>query len=130
MIQARNLVPAIGDYSTSEQDTGFTWIDGKSIFKKTIVSTLSGTENAVSPNVTPGIDTLIDWKNTIVTSNTRQHVVNFRTGSNPNDFPSAQTYYMNATQFNKDTGQLKFEFGSQYSPSKTVYTTIWYTKKS
>jgi len=36
VIQARNLVPAIGDYSTSEQDTGFTWIDGKHIYKKTI----------------------------------------------------------------------------------------------
>lgn len=36
MIQARNLVSAIGDYSTSEQDTGFTWIDGKHIYKKTI----------------------------------------------------------------------------------------------
>lgn len=27
---------AFGNYSTTEQDTGFTWIDGKTIYKKTI----------------------------------------------------------------------------------------------
>ena len=26
---------AISDYSTSEQDTGFTWVDGKTIYRKT-----------------------------------------------------------------------------------------------
>ena len=36
VIQARKLDSGIGDYSTSEVDTGFTWIDGKHIYKKTI----------------------------------------------------------------------------------------------
>lgn len=36
MIQARNLAPSIGDYSPSEQNTGFTWIDGKPIYKKSV----------------------------------------------------------------------------------------------
>ena len=36
MIQARKLAPGIGGYSTLEVDTGFTWIDGKHIYKKTI----------------------------------------------------------------------------------------------
>lgn len=36
VIQARKFVPAISNYSTSEQNTGFKWIDGRDIFKKTI----------------------------------------------------------------------------------------------
>lgn len=40
MIQARNIDADIfnfGNYSTSEINTGFTWVDGKTIYKKTIV---------------------------------------------------------------------------------------------
>lgn len=40
MIQARNIdadIFGFGNYSTSEVNTGFTWIDGKPIYKKTIV---------------------------------------------------------------------------------------------
>lgn len=36
VIQARKLASVIGNYSTSEVDTGFTWVDGKHIYKKTI----------------------------------------------------------------------------------------------
>lgn len=56
MIQARNLVPAIGDYSTSEQDTGFTWIDGKTIYKKTI--NFGTLPNSTSKSVAHGISNL------------------------------------------------------------------------
>lgn len=35
MIQARKLSPGLNSYSTSEQDTGLTWIDDTKIYKKT-----------------------------------------------------------------------------------------------
>lgn len=56
MIQARNLVPGIGDYSTSEQDTGFTWVDGKTIYKKTIY--LGTLPNADTKDVLHGINNI------------------------------------------------------------------------
>ena len=36
MIQARKLTPGLSSYSTTEQDTGVTWVDGKKIYKKTL----------------------------------------------------------------------------------------------
>ena len=56
LIQARNLVPAIGDYSTSEQDTGFAWIDGKTIYKKTV--SLGTLPNSTEKQVNHGITNL------------------------------------------------------------------------
>ena len=34
-------MPGIGDYSTSEQDTGFTWIDGAKIYRKVFSGTIT-----------------------------------------------------------------------------------------
>lgn len=50
-----------GNYSTSEVNTGFTWIDGKTIYKKTVTGTLpnstAGTTN-IAHGIT-GLDTLV-----------------------------------------------------------------------
>ena len=62
MIQARKLTPGIGNYSTSEVDTGFTWVDGKSIYKKTI--SIGALPNNTTKNVAHGItsiDKIINW---------------------------------------------------------------------
>ena len=53
LIQARNLVPAIGDYSTSEQDTGFKWVDGKTIYKKTVFK--SSLSSSGETNIAHGV---------------------------------------------------------------------------
>lgn len=45
-----------GSYSTAEQKTPFTWIDGKPIYKKTI--NIGALPNATSKNVLHGISTL------------------------------------------------------------------------
>ena len=42
-----------GDYSTSEVNTGFKWIDGKDIYKKTV--NLGGLPNATTKTVSHGI---------------------------------------------------------------------------
>jgi len=51
-----------GDYSTLEVDTGFTWIDGKHIYKKTI--DLGALPNNTTKNVAHGItslDKILKW---------------------------------------------------------------------
>ena len=45
-----------GNYSTTEKDTGYTWIDGSKIYKKTI--NLNGLPNATTKNVPHGISNL------------------------------------------------------------------------
>lgn len=53
------IIPATGvtgDYSTTEQDTGYTWIDGRHIYKKTI--DFGGLPNNNVRNVAHGISGL------------------------------------------------------------------------
>lgn len=43
---------AFGNYSLSEVDTGFTWTDGKTIYKKTVVTTfMSAGEKSIAHGV-------------------------------------------------------------------------------
>ena len=57
----------IGNYTTTEVNTGATWIDGKTIYKKTFQNTFSGSMNTI--DVTSlNIDLIVDWKNTAVTA--------------------------------------------------------------
>lgn len=54
-------ITAISNYSTSEQNTGFTWVDGKHIYKKTIsLGTLpNNTEKIVNHNIS-NLDWVVD----------------------------------------------------------------------
>lgn len=57
VIQARNidLATLSGNYSFDEQDTGFTWVDGKTIYKKTFSFTTSssaGQTKTIDHNIT------------------------------------------------------------------------------
>lgn len=49
-------VAALGNFSTSEVSTGFTWIDGKTIYKKTI--SVGALPNATTKNTAHGISNL------------------------------------------------------------------------
>jgi len=111
-------------YSTTTEIMCGTWIDGKKIYRKTFQNTFSGSTNELSTEV-PDLDLIIDWRNTVVPSANRQHIIGFRTGGGGD-----AAYTMMAVQYNKAENKLKFEFGSQYQGPKTVYTTIWYTKTS
>lgn len=58
MIQARNLdfTTLPGNYSTSEVDTGYTWVDDKKIYKKTVY--ISSFPNATEKTVSHGISNI------------------------------------------------------------------------
>lgn len=116
-------------YSTTREIKAGVWIDGRAIYKKTMVNTLSGASNLV-PTGVPDLDLMIDWRNTVVTaSNTRQSIIGFRTAG-PGSGTYSEEYIMQAVQYNRDTNMLRFEFGGQFEGNKTVYTTIWYVKTS
>lgn len=58
------------DYSTSEQDTGRKWIDGKPIYQKTVVKSdniTSGVDNAVLHGI-DNIDEVIDYDGIMIES--------------------------------------------------------------
>jgi len=72
-----------GDYSTSEVNTGFKWIDGKTIYKKTI--NFGALPNSTNKNVAHGISSLgyvIDYSMMMVnSSNSHQPVPRTNTAS-------------------------------------------------
>lgn len=115
-------------YSTTREIKAGVWIDGRTIYKKTMINTLSGVSNLV-PTGVPDLDLMIDWRNTVVTTNDRQSIIGFRTAG-PGSSTYSDEYIMQAVQYNKDTNMLRFEFGNQFIGNKTVYTTIWYVKTS
>ena len=48
------------DYSTTEQDTGLKWIDGKTVYQKTVsIGTLPNTNQANVPHLISNIDSII-----------------------------------------------------------------------
>lgn len=52
-----------GDYSTSEVNTGFKWIDGKTIYKRTYTGTISSPANSRAvTSIMSGISTLIRYE--------------------------------------------------------------------
>lgn len=62
-----------GNYSTTEQDTGFTWIDGKHIYKKTYnVGPLPNNTTKNVPHGLTSLDKIIKWEgaSTNTTGNT------------------------------------------------------------
>lgn len=110
--------PVIMDYSTSEINTGFTWIDGSAIYKKTVnIGTLpNNTTKTVAHNIA-NFSALIKLEG------------NFTNGTNSAPIPySAPTAsknvqaYMDSTNVTIGTGEDR----SAYSG----YVTVYYTKSS
>ena len=122
MIQARNLVPAIGDYSTSEQDTGFTWVDGKHIYKKTINfgSLPNSTYKYVDHDIS-NLDKVIDIRSVATNSN----AVNF--------LPLPLVYESGSAAYNTtiEVNDRSIKIASDRDRSSyTAYVTLYYTKTS
>ena len=109
-----------GSYSTTEQKTPFTWIDGKPIYKKTFSFTLA---NAESTTVNHGISNfglLIKFEGTVVQSSAKNVPIprtlidfNYQVGLEG----------VTATSFEVDVG-------ANGPRGKQAYVTLWYTKSS
>ena len=118
VIQARKLVPGISNYSTSEQNTGFRWKDGKTIYKKTIdFGALPNTTNKAANLNISNLGTIIDSEAFCIYPNGINFPLPF---TNTNDFASSVMLNFTATQVVITTGSDR--------SGATGYVTIYYTK--
>ena len=106
------------DYSTSEQDTGCKWIDGKKIYKKTFSFTLV---NAEATTVNHGISNfglLIRYEGAVVQTDTKNVPIP-RTLANLN-------YQIGLEGVT--TTSFEIDVGTNGPRGKQAYITLWYTK--
>lgn len=116
-------MPAIGDYSTSEQDTGFTWIDGKTIYKKTLhITDLPGTN--ASKEIAHGISEfgfLVSFNGIGYTGSWMAPV--------PQRFAGAM-YSDRQLAIRVSTSVVAIASNTNGQPFSGVYLTLYYTKNS
>ena len=120
VIQARKLVPAISNYSTSEQNTGFKWTDNKIIYKKTINfgALPNSTSKSVNLNIS-NLDTIVKTEAFCRYSNGISFPLPF---ANVNQFEASIMLNYTSTTAVITTGTDR--------SSATGYITIYYTKTS
>lgn len=112
-----------GSYSTTEQKTPFTWIDGKPIYRKTI--NFGALPNATAKNVAHGISNLDEVvklegliRNNRIAANPEWMNVPLVYRGSDSAYNSATLVSLTDVQFNCTQDR------SHYS----AYVTIWYTK--
>lgn len=105
-----------GNYSTSEVDTGFTWVDGKTIYKKTInFGTLpNNTSTNVAHGVT-GVSAFISNSGYAVSSTTFLPL------------PYAATAAANSIQLAVSGNNINIQTGTDRT-GFSAYVTLFYTK--
>ena len=105
-----------GNYSTTEIDTGYTWVDGNAIYKKTINfgNLPNSTTKAVSHNIS-NLSGIIRIEGTVSTGSWWQPL-------NYYDGGPVRTVYANASTVNIYT--------SNDQSANTAYITLYYTKSS
>ena len=107
-----------GSYSTTEQKTPFTWVDGKPIYKKTFSFTLG---NAEATTVNHGISNfglLIRYEGAVVQSDTKNVPIP-RTLANLNYQIGLEGITTTSFEINVATNGPR---------GKHAYMTLWYTK--
>lgn len=105
-----------GNYSTSEVDTGFTWVDGKTIYKKTV--NFGALPNNTSKNVAHGITDIsyvIDVHG-IAANNT------------PNFLPISYRSATAGIWFTITTNNITINTSTDLTAYTTTYATLYYTK--
>ena len=126
-VTAAKLDPSVltfGSYSTSEVDTGFTWIDGKHIYKKTInFGTLpNNTTKNVAHSIT-NLEYVVRIEGTILQG----------TVQNGNFKPIPLLYASGDSSYNTECYVDKNDISMRCSNNRvncTAYVTIYYTKSS
>lgn len=118
-----------GNYSLSEVDTGYTWIEGNHIYKKTV--SLGTAPNQSSKTVASGItglDKMIRLEGMAYTTSGAAAVFHFG--------PSSTTFYTDSLQLGTGSWSLTYSKSSAAFSLTTAtdrtncvaYATIWYTK--
>lgn len=105
------------NYSTTEKDTGFTWVDGKHIYKKTISRT-TGSDSGVYFNDALTSDAFIIRGEGVIHNNGYQ--IGFPFYSSGNDY----------CRFYVHNKELAILYGDIYKNTATFDITLYYTKTS
>lgn len=119
------LDPIILDYSTSEVNTGIKWIDGKTIYKKTVASgnLPSAGGQLLIPHGITNIDKVIKIEGTYNDSNVNQATFPINSPSTANDnSPAIRTIVLGSN--------IQISTGSANRSSLSGYVTLYYTKSS
>ena len=106
-----------GNYSETEVNTGFTWIDGSKIYKKTI--NIGALPNSGTKNVAHGI------------SNLKQVIKleGFTTDGNATyAMPRLMLTSANGVQTQVKGANIQLDTGANLSSYTTTYITLYYTK--
>ena len=106
-----------GDYSTSEVDTGFKWVDNKTIFKKTIST--GALPNSTSKSVAHGISTF-DFA-----IHTYGHAKNSGGVIRPLPYPGTSTNYF---CISVDATNIMLSTSSDLTTYSVSYVTLIYVK--
>lgn len=104
------------DYSTTEQDTGLKWTDGRPIYQKTFTESLN--------SITTGWNNTFyspDWYSLSGTKVVKSEVFYERYN---------RVYSGFLMQFYKDGSQPQMYSPFALNESGTLYVTVWYTKDS
>lgn len=110
--------PILLDYSTTEEDTGTKWIDGKSIYRKTvnIGSLPNATTKTITHNIS-GFGLLVKLEGC------------FTNGTNSGSLPYSATTTAKAVQVYTDATNITVITGEDRS-TYSGYVTLYYTKNS
>lgn len=117
---------AFGNYSTTEVDTGFKWIDGKSIYKRTLTGNITSAASAYNQTtlLAPGtIDKLIDSLGYIMSGSGQPISLMSWAGDN------MSTWYLTSGVFVNSSGEVKLMSMSNSARTSQPYAiTLLYTK--
>jgi hypothetical protein len=110
---------AIGNFSTSEVATAYKWVDGKTIYKKTI--NFGSLPNATSKSVAHGIS---GYENFISFSGWAK-----LSGSNVFfSLPHTDTIAANSIRVNVNSGNVEVIAGIDRTTFTTSFITVYFTK--
>ena len=109
-----------GNYSTTEKDTGFTWIDGKTIYKKTIDcgALPNTTSKSVAHNISD-LDTIINIQGVSISEAGRTLPLPMVGGSSQYNVPM-EVY----------SGNIELTTYADRTTYTRTYVTLYYTKTS
>lgn len=112
-----------GNYSTTEKDTGFTWIDGSHIYKKTI--NFGALPNNTTKDVAHGISNLAEVIR--IEGTVRQNGNDWNYKPIPLMYPNADASYNTECAVNGSNVSMRC---SNNRSGCSAYVTIYYTKSS
>ena len=109
------------DYDLTEQDTGLKWIDGKSIYQRTVNFTVAGGGYISNPTGITGIETLIKHEGIGIING---YIIDETAYNNPptNAYSIAIIYFLQNGELLADYRATAEAVGADF------YLTLWYTK--